>query len=91
MNKTTRDEKTQRKEKLLYNVIYLLLGLLTLVAGLLVFYAKMAGSRYGASVEGGAAQIIGLILILFGIYRTLSAVRNLRILIRNKKRNESGE
>lgn len=57
------------------NLLELFLGTLIFLVGLLVFYTKMAGSRYGLSLEGTEAQISGASMMLFGGYRVWQAIR----------------
>jgi len=57
------------------NFLELFLGTLFLLVGLYVFYQKMAGSRYGLSLEGTPAQISGATMMLFGGYRIWHAIR----------------
>ncbi len=58
-------------------IIELILGLLVSFAGAIVFFTKLSGTRYGGVIEGISAQLIGIILIIYGLYKIVSALKKI--------------
>lgn len=58
-------------------IIELILGVIILFVGAIVFLTKISGTRYGSIIEGPVAQIIGIILIFYGCYKLVSALKNI--------------
>lgn len=78
MVKEIKKNESTKKHKL-YNIIELIVGFLIFLIGILIFRWKLVGSRGWETLEGPEAQIFGIIFILYGLYRTLSAIRKLRL------------
>jgi hypothetical protein len=60
-----------------YNFLELFLGVLFLLVGLLVFYARIFGVRGGGYTEGWPAQATGAIFMAFGCYRIFLSLRKI--------------
>lgn len=71
------------KKNTFYNIVELILGILSFFVGLLVFQTKMFGVRGFDVVEGTKGQIGGIALIIGGLYFAIRAIRKLRQ--KNKK------
>ena len=65
------------KNEMLFEVVILILGVLILLVGGLIFYSKMAGTRWGELVEGISTQIGGAVFILFGAYLIVLTIKKL--------------
>lgn len=56
-------------------IIELILGAIVSFVGAIVFLSKISGTRYGSTIDGLEAQVIGGILIFYGLYKVVSALK----------------
>jgi uncharacterized membrane protein YidH (DUF202 family) len=66
------------------NLFIFLIGALTLLVGILVFYTKMFGVRGGDYTEGLFAQVGGIVLMLLGCYVMLLTIRKIVKELKNR-------
>lgn len=65
-------------------IIELILGVIICSVGGIVFISKISGARYGGTIEGDYAQLIGAVLFLYGSYKIIFAIRKI-ILMKDEK------
>ena len=84
MEKRIKKDKTSEKN-VLYIIMELILGLIVFSVGAFIFRWEMVGSRGWEITEGVPAQIIGIVLIIYGLYSMVSAIRKLRFKLNERK------
>lgn len=77
MTKKTLGSKLSKNDRL-YNILKLTIGVLLFLVGTIEFFSKITYTLYWWNITKGIeVQVFGSLLILYGLYLIISAVRKL--------------